>query len=89
MPSRPATNRTRQRRWIGRRFGRQDNIVAGAKAIVVDVLGYSVAVGVELGPDVAERVPLGRVLGPEQNRVVADHVAPARIFLAQCVVVVA
>ena len=41
---------------------RSDEVHAGAVAVVIDGLLDAVAVGVELGADVRERVPLRRVL---------------------------
>ena len=41
---------------------RSDQVDAGAVAVVVDGLLDPVAVGVELGADVGQRVPLCRVL---------------------------
>ena len=46
---------------------RSDEVDAGAVAVVVDGLLDAVAVGVELGADVGERVPLRRVLQPERH----------------------
>ena len=54
--------------------GRADQVDAGAVAVVVDGLLDAVAVGVELGADVGERVPLGRVLQREGHHVVGPHV---------------
>ena len=51
-----------------------DEVDAGAVAVVVDRLGDAVAVGVELGADVRERVPLRRVLQPERHLVVGPDV---------------
>ena len=47
---------------------RSDEVDAGAVAVVVDGLLDAVAVGVELGADVRERVPLRRVLQRERHR---------------------
>ena len=47
---------------------RSDEVDAGAVAVVVDGLLDAVAVGVELGTDVRERVPLRRVLQRERHR---------------------
>ena len=51
-----------------------DEVDAGAVAVVVDGLLDPVAVGVELGADVGERVPLRRVLQRERHDVVGPHV---------------
>ncbi len=57
------------------RVGRgSDQVDAGAVAVVVDGLFDPVAVGVELGPDVGQRVPLGRVLQRQRDHVVGPHV---------------
>ena len=53
---------------------RSDQVVAGAVPVVVDRLLDPVAVGVELGSDVGERVPLRRVLQREGHHVVRPHV---------------
>ena len=53
---------------------RSDEVDAGAVAVVVDGLLDPVAVGVELGTDVRERVPLRRVLQREGHDVVGPHV---------------
>ena len=53
---------------------RADEVDAGAVAVVVDGLLDAVAVGVELGADVGERVPLRRVLQREGHHVVGPHV---------------
>ena len=53
---------------------RSDEVDAGAVAVVVDGLLDAVAVGVELGADVRERVPLRRVLQRERDDVVGPHV---------------
>ena len=66
----------------GRRRGRRrdgpDEVDPGAVAVVVDGLLHPVAVGVELGAHVRERVPLGGVLEPEGDRVVGPDVEEAR-----------
>ena len=53
---------------------RPDQVDAGAVPVVVDGLLDPVAVGVELGPDVGQRVPLGRVLQRQRHHVVGPHV---------------
>ena len=53
---------------------RADEVDAGAVAVVVDGLLDPVAVGVELGADVGEGVPLGRVLQREGDHVVGPDV---------------
>ena len=60
---------------VAGRVGRgPDQVDAGAVAVVVDGLLDAVAVGVELGADVGQRVPLGRVLQRERHHVVGPHV---------------
>ena len=59
--------------------GRPDEVDAGAVAVVVDGLLDAVAVGVELGADVGERVPLRRVLQREGHHVVGPHVDVLRV----------
>ena len=61
---------------------RPDEVDAGAVAVVVDGLGHAVAVGVELGAHVRERVPLRRVLQPERHLVVGPDVGEAVVALA-------
>ena len=61
---------------------RPDEVDPGAVAVVVDGLGHAVAVGVELGAHVRERVPLRRVLQPERHLVVGPHVVEAVVALA-------
>ena len=51
-----------------------DQVDAGAVAVVVDGLLDAVAVGVELGTDVGEGVPLRRVLQRQRDDVVGPHV---------------
>ena len=58
---------------------RADEVDAGAVAVVVDGLLDAVAVGVELGADVGERVPLRRVLQRERDHVVGPHVDVLRV----------
>ena len=58
---------------------RSDEVDAGAVAVVVDGLLDAVAVGVELGTDVRERVPLRRVLQRERHHVVGPHVDELRV----------
>ena len=53
---------------------RADEVDAGSVAVVVDGLLHAVAVGVELGADVGERVPLRGVLQREGHDVVGPHV---------------
>ena len=53
---------------------RADEVDPGPVAVVVDALLDPVAVGVELGPDVGEGVPLGRVLQGEGDHVVGPDV---------------
>ena len=53
---------------------RTDEVDPGAVAVVIDGLLDAVAVGVELGTRVRERVPLRRVLQPERHLVVGPHV---------------
>ena len=53
---------------------RPDEVGAGAVAVVVDGLLDPVAVGIELGADVGERVPLRRVLERQGHDVVGPHV---------------
>ena len=59
--------------------GRADEVGAGAVAVVVDGLLDAVAVGVELGADVGERVPLRRVLQRERDGVVGPDVDVLRV----------
>ena len=61
---------------------RPDEVDPGAVAVVVDGLGDAVAVGVELGAHVRERVPLRRVLQPERHLVVGPDVVEAVVALA-------
>ncbi len=61
---------------------RSDDVLAGPVAVVVHRLLDPVAVGVELGTDVGERVPLRRVLQRERHHVVGPHVDVARVHLA-------
>ena len=56
-----------------------DQVGAGPVAVVVDGLLDAVAVGVELGADVGERVPLGRVLQRERDDVVGPDVDVLRV----------
>ena len=58
---------------------RPDQVDPGAVAVVVDRLLDPVAVGVELGADVGERVPLRRVLQREGHHVVRPHVDVLRV----------
>ena len=58
---------------------RSDEVDAGAVTVVVDGLLDSVAVGVELGTDVGERVPLRRVLQRQGHDVVGPDVDVARV----------
>ena len=58
---------------------RSDEVDAGAVPVVIDGLLDPVAVGVELGADVRERVPLRRVLQRERHHVVGPHVDVARV----------
>ncbi len=53
---------------------RSDEVDPGAVPVVIDRLFDPVAVGVELGTDVGERVPLRRVLQREGHHVVGPHV---------------
>ena len=53
---------------------RSHEVDAGAVPVVIDGLLDPVAVGVELGADVGERVPLRRVLQREGHHVVGPHV---------------
>ena len=53
---------------------RPDQVYPGAVPVVVDRLFDPVAVGVELGADVGQRVPLRRVLQGEGYHVVRPHV---------------
>jgi hypothetical protein len=65
---------------VARRVGlRTHQVDTGAVAVVVDGLLDAVAVGVELGADVGQRVPLGRVLEREGHHVVCPHVDVAGI----------
>jgi hypothetical protein len=63
-------------RCVGRR---SHEIDAGAVAVVEDGLLDAVAVGVELGTDVGERVPLRGVLQREGHHVVGPHVDVLRV----------
>ena len=58
---------------------RSDEVDPGAVPVVVDGLLDPVAVGVELGADVGERVPLRRVLQRERHHVVGPHVDVAGV----------
>ena len=58
---------------------RSDEVDAGAIPVVEDRLLDPVAVGVELGTGVGERVPLRRVLQKERHLVVGPHVDVARV----------
>ena len=58
---------------------RSDEVDAGAVPVVEDGLLDPVAVGVELGTRVRERVPLRRVLQPERHLVVGPHVDVLRV----------
>ena len=57
---------------------RPDEVDAGAVPVVIDGFLDAVAVGVELGARVRERVPLRRVLQPERHLVVGPHVDVTR-----------
>ena len=58
---------------------RPDQVDPGPVPVVVNRLFDPVAVGVELGADVGERVPLGRVLQGEGHHVVRPHVDVLRV----------
>ena len=58
---------------------RPDEVDARAVAVVEDRLLDAVAVGVELGTGVGERVPLRRVLQRERHLVVGPHVDVLRV----------
>ncbi len=58
---------------------RSDQVDAGPVPVVVHGLLDPVAVGVELGTDVGERVPLRRVLQREGHHVVGPHVDVAGV----------
>ena len=70
---------------------RPDQVDPGAVPVVVDGLLDPVAVGVELGADVGQRVPLRRVLQREGDHVVRPHVdvlgVPPALHLAHVDVV--
>ena len=54
-----------------------DQVGAGAEAVVIDDLLRAIAIRVEQRADMAERVPMGRVLCVKRHRLVRDHVAGA------------
>ena len=65
---------------VSRSVGRgADEVDLGAVAVVVDGLLGPVAVGVELGTDMGERIPLRGVLQREGHHVVGPHVDVARV----------
>ncbi len=57
---------------------RPDQVDAGPVAVVVDRLLDPVTVGVELGADVGQRVPLRRVLQREGHDIVCPHIDKTR-----------
>ena len=63
----------------GRVVLRTDQVDAGPVAVVVDRLLDPVAVGVELGADVRQRIPLRRVLQRERDDVVGPDVHVLRV----------
>ena len=67
---------------------RADEVDAGAVAVVEDGFLDAVAVGVELGARVRERVPLRRVLQRERHDVVGPHVDVARAAVLRDVLLV-
>ena len=60
-----------------------DQSSPGAVAVVVDRLGLAVAVGIEQLADMGEAVPLGRVLGVQDDEVVADDVGRIGLVVAR------
>ena len=56
-------------------FIRTDQFDARAVAVVVDLLGPPVAVGIEHLTDVAQAVPLRRILQEHEHRVIGHHIA--------------
>ena len=63
-----------------------DNVLAGAKAVVVARLRHAVAVCVEHEADMRERVPVGGILGVQHRRVVADEIGRIRIVVRDAIV---
>ena len=61
---------------------RADDVLVGPVAVVVHRFLDAVAVDVELGADVGERVPLRRVLQRQRDVVVGPHVDVARVHVA-------
>ena len=58
---------------------RTQNVFATAPTVVIDDLGLAIAVCVKLATDVAEAVPLRRILRVQQHGIIADHINPVRI----------
>ena len=63
----------------GRVVLRADEVDAGPVAVVVDRLFDTIAVGVEFGADVRQRIPLRRVLQRERDDVIGPDVDVFRI----------
>ena len=53
---------------------RTDDVRAGAKAVVEDVLEFAVTIHIELSAHMSERIPLGRILQMQDCQVVAKNV---------------
>ena len=53
---------------------RADHVHAGLEAVVVELLGHAVAVGIEQPADMGERVPLGRILKRQDHTIVAHRI---------------
>src|ERR1700677_597554 len=60
-----------------------ENINARAVAVVIDDLIHTILVYVERLRDMAQRIPLRRILGPERDRVVAGEVGPVLVLEAK------
>ena len=69
-----------------RRVGGPDDVLAGAKAVVVARLRHAVAVRVEHEADMRERVPVGGILGVQHRRVVADEIGRVGIVVGDAIV---
>jgi hypothetical protein len=68
------------------RIGRTDDVLAGAKAVVITSLRHAVPVRVEHEAEMRERVPMGGILGVQHCRVVADEVGRIGIVIRDAIV---
>ena len=58
-------------------LGRADQMFVGAIAVVIDLFGHAIAVGIEQAAVVGQRIPLRRILRMEHDVIVAGDLAAA------------